>query len=452
MARTRALFSESPSKLRKYLIMAAVCVPLAFATAWWLQPGPQATTSGLTNVYFLPAETYMAGEVDFLRDESGNARIDSILLPELPQQNVATSDFLSAGYLGAQTCAECHQEYFDSFVKTSHFKTSAEPSDQSILGAFDDAHRVLTTVSENLRFEMLDGDGEFWQRLLYDDGQQTHGVEFQFGLVTGSGKVGQTYLYWQESLLYQMHVSYLSVTDSWTNSPGYRDGTADFARPIPALCLDCHATYFEEVAGNINQFQRDNYVLGVTCEKCHGPGREHVAYHRDHPQEMTAHGIVNPAELPTERAIEVCQVCHGGTPVAMLQPAFSFRPGDRLDHFFTFSENMQATGVHSNSQLPRLRQSKCFQQSPDMTCTTCHAPHEFERGDLQLFSQRCQNCHDLPDCGKFGELGNTIADNCIDCHMPSRELEDIKISSQGADHAPLMRDHFIKVWPSTTAH
>lgn len=402
----------------------------------------------MSNVYYVAADTYVSGDVDFLRDESGFAKINSIILPKNPDVVSATSDPKSAGYVGPKVCSECHEDYFDTFIHTSHFKTSMEPLRENILGEFDSDEGRLETMSPSLMFEMVSKDDKYIQRMLFHDGQELHGSEFEFGLVTGSGKVGQTYLYWDRDLLYQMHVSYLKSADSWANSPGYRDGTADFARPIPALCLDCHSTYFQAVPNTINQFRRDNYVLGVTCEKCHGAGSEHVAFHRDHPDSSDAHAIINPGGLSSELAMDVCQACHGGAPESMLQPAFSFRPGESLTEYFTFSDQHQSSGIHSNSQLPRLKQSLCFQKSDSMTCTDCHNPHQFERGDMKLFSDRCLSCHEPEHCGKFDVLGERLGENCIDCHMPSRELQDIQLMSQGEIVSPLMRDHFIKAYPA----
>ena len=40
-------------------------------------------------------------------------------------------------------------------------------------------------------------------------------------ITLGSGRQGQTYLFWQDSTLFQLPVSYHAPSDGWSNSPGY---------------------------------------------------------------------------------------------------------------------------------------------------------------------------------------------------------------------------------------
>ncbi len=85
-----------------------------------------------------------------------------------------------------------------------------------------------------------------------------------------------------------------------------------------------------------------------------------------------------------------------------------------------------------------------------MTCTDCHDPHQFERGNMRLFSDRCVKCHQPSTCGKFEQLGASIAENCIECHMPPNYAEDIKIASDGEVFKPTMRDHHIRISTEAT--
>jgi hypothetical protein len=131
---------------------------------------------------------------------------------------------------------------------------------------------------------MLADTTGFYQQLTVQKDRIHYTEKRSIDLVIGSGNHGQAYLSWEGDHLYQMHVSYLTESDQWVNSPGmYVDGTADFARPVPGRCLDCHTTWFSEDATAVNRFDRSNYLLGVTCVRCHGPGHEHVAYHREPP-------------------------------------------------------------------------------------------------------------------------------------------------------------------------
>ena len=441
----------------KLLILLPLLLALAAVSVWLhltvnSQPGRD-SSSLASKVHYLGPDEYYLNRAAYMYDEAGNPRLDTILLPLVPESVPAQKPHTDGGYVGPRACAECHRENFEGFMQTSHAKTSALPSRETILGSFQPGENVLQPASPNLSFEMIERDGQFYQRLILEAHGGPEGGDFPFHIVTGSGKIGQTYLYFQNEHLYQMHVSYLSSTNAWMNSPGYVDGIANFARPILSACLECHTTYYQPYAGAANQYHREHFVLGVTCEKCHGPGREHVEYHRQHPDETQAHAIVNPGGLSVERSVELCQLCHGGDPIREIQPPFSYRPGEPLAEYYEFPDSdgsQLSTGIHTNSQLPRLRRSECFQQSGSMTCIDCHNPHQFERGDLQLFSQRCLNCHELPDCGKFELLGDRLAENCIDCHMLRVDMSDIQLMSEGQRLIPSMRDHFIRVWDDAT--
>ena len=404
-------------------------------------------------IYFVDPMQYNANHVQFVRDRSGKTRLNTILLPPDLPPATGTSDLKSGGFLGAASCAECHQEYYDSYVQTSHFKTSATADRESILGSFEPNKNRFETKSPNLHFEMESEDGVFLQRMLVESSGESFGADFQFGIVTGSGKIAQSYLYWKDERLYQLPVSYLTKKNCWVNSPGYLDGTANFARPVLAPCLECHATFFETVGGTTNHFRKDNFILGISCERCHGPGREHVSFHQDNPNEKTGHSITNPNGLSPERSADMCQVCHGGLPSSMKQPAFTYRVGTPLnDHYeFAKSEVAGPVPIHSNSQLPRLRKSRCFQESKSLGCTDCHNPHKLERGNLSLFSDRCMRCHEPNRCGKFSDLGESLRVNCIDCHMTPNQADDIGFNMEGGVVRPMMRDHHIRISVEATA-
>lgn len=342
------------------------------------------------------------------------------------------------GYLGADACRECHQERHASFVHTAHHKTSAAAGAETLQGDFQDGGNALATMTDQVSFEMLLRDGAYLQRAKFFDWR----FEIPIDMVFGSAKLGQTHLFWHEDALYQACVSYLTAADSWGNSPGYVEGDAMYGRPITHRCVECHSTYVDVRPGE-NHFTPGTMVFGISCERCHGPGQRHVEHHRRNTDDRTARHISVPTDFTRAQQLDLCGQCHFGVPRLKGDP-FQFRPGDQLTEFYEPDTSQSQGGVHTTNQLTRLSLSRCFSET-EMTCTDCHDPHQNERGNSALFSRRCLECHQSEHCGMQAQLGASISDNCIDCHMPKQESEEMFLRTSSGREFPKLRDHHIRV-------
>jgi hypothetical protein len=341
--------------------------------------------------------------------------------------------FLPPTNVGDNTCRTCHAAQVDSYHQTAHYLTSAEPTQQTILGSFTPPNNILKTANPALTFRMEAKDGSFFQT--------ANSRSEKFAFVIGSGEKGQTYLFWDDTQLFELPVSYWKDL-GWVNSPGYRDGAADFERRIIPRCLECHATRFDSTSPPINNYNPTHYTLSIQCEKCHGPGSEHVSDHAQH------QAILNPSHFSRERQMDLCAWCHGGHGQPLL-PSFSYTPGADLEKYIRFPEPDPAAplDVHGN-QVGTLERSRCFRES-SMTCLTCHNVHTPQH-DLAAFSQRCLTCHQ-PKSATFAKPDHPVVANCIDCHMPKQETNLIVFNSMGKQSKPEMRNHLIKVYPVSQA-
>ncbi|MBC7510154.1 MAG: hypothetical protein H7320_15625, partial [Ferruginibacter sp.] len=106
--------------------------------------------------------------------------------------------------------------------------------------------------------------------------------------------------------------------------------------------------------------------------------------------------------------------------------------------------------VHGN-QYALLTASKCFKQSMVLNCSSCHNVHQKESNSLEVFAQRCMNCHN-DDSHNFCIVKNidkqTLINKCIDCHMPLQKSNQI-IFKTGNEKKPLyelIRTHLIRVY------
>ena len=100
--------------------------------------------------------------------------------------------------------------------------------------------------------------------------------------------------------------------------------------------------------------------------------------------------------------------------------------------------------MHGN-QVQMLRQSKCFQSTTTLTCTTCHDVHVAQR-DAAAFSPHCLTCHEVKQCSEYLKLGDKISSDCIDCHMPLQNSSVLFVRANGKILHPKVRNHVIGIY------
>ena len=349
-------------------------------------------------------------------------------------------------FVGDDKCLSCHQAQ-KNYLRTAHHFTSQLPTKESIAGSFETGKNVLNTPQAELRYRMDRTRDGFLQTAVLGTPPDTISISKQFDLVIGSGRKGQTYLYWDKGdQLFQLPVSYWTEVNSWVLSPGYGDRQMDFSRPVVPRCLECHASYFEPMPDTANSYRKTGYVLGISCERCHGPGGRHVALNVAKTATPANQAIVNVAKLNRERQLDLCGLCHGGIGVAKAAP-FSFVVGNTLEDYLhlTVPKPEDPVDVHG-SQMALLERSKCFTEST-MTCSTCHDVHVPQR-EVRNFSERCLGCHKVSSCPVHSK--QNIEQHCVDCHMPNQTSNVIFSSRDGVRISPKVRSHWIKVYRTAT--
>ena len=336
---------------------------------------------------------------------------------------------------------------------------------------------MLRTGAAGIYFRMERRNDVFYQTGV-DSGKGTSHAE-RIDIVIGSGRRGQSYLYWRNGLLFELPVSYLTGIGRWINSPGYPDGQIDFGRLIVPRCLECHSTSFTlRTDRGAVRYSRP-YVLGLSCEKCHGDARAHVSYQSAHPADTAGKYILNPARFSRDRQVDNCALCHSGERDPR-RPPFSYRPGEKLDDYLVrpSAQDVPIPDVHGN-QVELLRRSRCFRARPDLSCSTCHDVHQPQR-DLGWFAQKCLACHETHqhpmgdalgggvDLKSLGLAGGQVAVDappdqalaqlverligwCIDCHMPNRKSKALEINTPTQRVALRFRAHAIGIYPEAAA-
>jgi cytochrome c554/c'-like protein len=382
-----------------------------------------------------------------------------------PASEIANA-YQARGFVGDAACSGCHQGEFESYMRTRHHLDSARPSAETIHGHFDTGRNTMASLDPEVSFRMEAKNGLFFETSLEGaPGHEKTRTE-EMDIVIGSGAKGQSYLYWRGDELFELPVSYWANLDRWVNSPGYVDGTVNFDRGINTRCLECHSTYFQRLSVGGSKagyhFDKEHFVLGISCERCHGAGAEHVRSHSNQtgaskaPSDSGAasSGLQAAAKMPPvgierDRQIDICAQCHGGIGHEV-QPPFSFKPGDALASYISLEVNPLArVDVHGN-QVALLEKSRCFQASPSMTCSTCHNSHEPEH-EAAAYSDKCLTCHQASACPTFSKMPRPAVTNCIDCHMPIQSSTALTVSMENQSVGDPVRNHWIRVYPSSTS-
>lgn len=331
-------------------------------------------------------------------------------------------------YVGSQVCSECHADVAAEYARSpmSRSWTSCASS------VPDNLHQPGTVRDEDGKYtyEVRLENGRLLQtELLSDNADYRRSVTADY--IVGSGNHACAMVAQHNGYLVQLPVGWFPHENRWKLNPGYELKNHRFDRPVVPGCLSCHGGYAAPRDATGNRYELP-VTEGIGCEHCHGPGREHVAYHegRDATQVQKSDPIINPARLEPRERNDVCLQCHLQGDVVVFREganAFSFRPGERLsDHRFDFLlDTDQDFGIASHGA--RLMKSRCA--TPDgasLTCIHCHDAHR-PASDITAadYDARCISCHAPASCERTVEAGEIKdARGCVRCHMPRRDTRE----------------------------
>lgn len=380
--------------------------------------------------------------------------------------NVATA----VAYVGDSTCVGCHAAAAETYAQHSMAKSfhpwtpSARVESTLVRGLLNTptgyAYRVVDSAGALFQVETRPGD----------PGTPAHELRRRMDYVMGSGRLARTYFTEENGRLFQLPLTWYA-DHGWDFSPGYEVNNARFSRTLPDRCIACHASYPEPAPHLEGKYP----VLraGIGCERCHGPGALHVQQRQNgvaavdtatrrspghraltDPYDST---IVNPARLPLERRLDVCEQCHVHTSVAVLRERrtpFDFTPGKQLAAQYAYYKD--GGNIDLVSHADRLRQSACFlatkESDKPLECATCHNPHQ-PPPTKATRNQPCLSCHSSASLmakvtAPADRAAHTPSSDCVSCHMPVAKERTVPHGT--------FSDHWIRVTsrdtpPSTPA-
>jgi tetratricopeptide (TPR) repeat protein len=354
-------------------------------------------------------------------------------------------------YINPSTCTQCHAAIAQTYQHTGMARSFYPPTAEDFPNPKPYFHRASNTF-----FQMIFKNGAWYQRSWQTgyNGKDDNVQELQVDSIMGSGNHVRTYLHRtvRNTLIELPLAWYVEKAGTWALNPGFDNPHPPVSRKIGYDCMFCHNSY-PNIPPDHNDAGAEpvfdpNLPSGIDCQRCHGPGENHVRAARQSVPRLE--NIKSSIYNPKLNSIQTCMQCHLETTSAPLPNAirrfdrgpYSYRPGEPLSAYVLFFDHAPGQGRDDKfeivSSVYRLRKSRCFLESKGaLTCTTCHNPHDIPHGPAAAgrYNAACGQCH-----ATIAFAGHPSNPNCVGCHMPKRRTEDVV-------HA-VMTDHLIQRRPA----
>ena len=345
---------------------------------------------------------------------------------------------LAPGFTDNQICRECHRGEFDAWTGSHHRQAMRRASAQTVLGDFNDV--AFTHAGVQSRF--FKKAGKFFVNTEGKDGQH---ADFEIAYTFGVEPLQQYLIAFPGGRLQALSIAWDTQRKRWfhlypdeNSPPGDALHWTGSYQTWNIHCAECHSTNLQkgyDPAGNT--YETTWSEINVSCQACHGPGSEHVAWGRRWQEGETSQasgkGLIVELKTASSRAqVDTCARCHS----RRHRVSEEDRHGRRfLDDFMpaTLREGL----YHADGQIldevyvyGSFLQSKMYQAG--VRCSDCHDVHSLE---LKASGNAlCIRCHGESPDPRFKGLKSKRYDapshhfhpvesagaQCVGCHMPAK--------------------------------
>ena len=319
-----------------------------------------------------------------------------------------------SAYAGSDACKACHADIYKRQFR-SHHAASLRPVSEVAqfteglpVSRADRASGSVLSLDRDSQGDVVlraeKGADEARAKLEWAFGSGAKGIT-PVGHVDGGGWV-ESRLTWYESL---DGIEFTTGASQYDPSDAEESLGRALGRTEVAECFGCHTTGYDS-----DRLAPARGEMGIHCERCHGPGLEHVtnaAQGRPAREE-----IFNPGSLAGFPQAQMCGACHGTPP---------------QDNDFDALRLLEQTPHSVRFPSQRIVLSRCFNETfGELACTDCHDPHSNVADEAAKFDTACLACHQKKLRPNAAECPVGAAD-CASCHMPK---ERVMRHSMFSDH------------------
>jgi predicted CXXCH cytochrome family protein len=348
-----------------------------------------------------------------------------------------------AAFVGREVCLPCHEQATASWQGSDHDLAMDVANDQTVLGDFDDA----TFTSKGMTTTFFRRDGRFFVNTEGPDGEV---ADFEITHVFGHDPLQQYLVPFPGGRLQCLSIAWDRDRNEWFDLyPNQEIPPDDWlhwtraAQNWNGMCAECHSTNLRKgFDPATNSYTTTWSEIDVSCEACHGPGSDHVAWAEIQPMarpEVESYGlVVDTGNMSSTELVELCAPCHSRRSEL---GDYDHSSGALLQSHLP--SLLDAGLYHADGQIldevyvwGSFTQSKMYLN--DVRCSDCHDSHslelKFEGNDL------CLQCHraDAYDTRehhfhkKLHEGEPSDGALCVKCHMPEQPY---MVIDERADHS-----------------
>ena len=342
-----------------------------------------------------------------------------------PQDLKATD----GAYLGSESCARCHDVEHTQWKNSLHIKMTKPIAEAKVAGDFREGTRF---ADHDRSYTFGTNDGKPYVSVSFGGRvTETFSVDYTLGAKRYQGYLATL----PEGRIYVLPVFWHIASKRWVDWKEITpipDGAHDIRQIWNVNCFNCHATNIVQGYDVAAKKYKSTWTeMGIGCEACHGPGREHVALMEaweKEPASKPAYDnssknrqlsdtlkIFSVKSAEPRRIYDTCAYCHGNKRNVFV----GFKGGDRYaDYAMPYlicdpiPENdpqgeFWPDGRPNRFNRPQaLTLSGCFKAGA-IACTSCHVAHG-SRNDFSLKvnihqgrngDALCTQCHSEPRVG-----------------------------------------------------